>query len=191
VANAGGLGAGSYRWGPDVFSDDGALDVYIVAARSVVGYLKLAGKVLLHRHPVAPEVAHLRVRRSVSIRACGRRAHRVAVCGDGEAIGHAGVEVALARALLEIVVPEVEKAPCRPSGEGDVDVGVGVGVGAVGRDGLRAVCTFARTFFNPRPATPMSHLMVLQRRRACAAGLARFLLLLDSLPIREINRRRP
>jgi hypothetical protein len=107
------------------------------------------------------------------------------VCGDGEAIGHAGVEVALARALLEIVVPEADEAPCRTSGEGDV------GVGSVGRDGPRSVCTFARTFFNPHPAIPMRHRMESQRCRACAAGLARFLLLLDSLPIREINRRRP
>lgn len=105
VANAGSVGAADLRWGPDISPDDGCADVCIVRARTPAEHLRLAWRIATGRQRNAPELCVLRAARSVSISA--GRSGRAPAHGDGEAIGHAPLEVGVAPRALQVVVPDL------------------------------------------------------------------------------------
>lgn len=100
VANVGAVGLGGLRWGDDIAPDDGVLEVCIVHARDVPGYLRLAGRALLGQHRQAPEIEYLRVHRELVIVADDPD---LPVRGDGKEIGRGRVAVRVLPGAVTVV----------------------------------------------------------------------------------------
>ena len=102
VANTGMMGQPPFRWGPDIRSDDGKLNLCIVRARNLGDYTKLALRVVTGRHRskslnVRYEVAE----RSIII----DTKHHLPVQADGEIIGDTPIRVEVIPGALRVVVP--------------------------------------------------------------------------------------
>jgi YegS/Rv2252/BmrU family lipid kinase len=101
VINVGTLGQAPFRWGPGIRLDDGALDVCVSKARTILHYLVLAWHVMTGRHGSDPNVHYYRAHRSIVI----ATKHRLPVQADGEVIGETPVRVNLALGAVTVVVP--------------------------------------------------------------------------------------
>ncbi len=101
VANTGMMGQPGLRWGPDIRSDDGRLDVCIVRARTVLDYLGIFWHVVRARHRQSPNVRYLVASRSVVI----ATKHPLPAQADGEIVGDTPVRVEVVPNALKVVVP--------------------------------------------------------------------------------------
>jgi len=101
VANTGMMGQPPFRWGPNIRSDDGRLDVCIVRARLLTDYLGLLWRVARHQHKRSPNVRYEVVARSIAIAA----KHPLPVQADGEVLGDTPVRIEVIPAALKVVVP--------------------------------------------------------------------------------------
>jgi diacylglycerol kinase (ATP) len=87
---------------------DGRLEVYVVTARSLFNYLRLAWDVLLRPGKHAASLSHWVARDSVRIETL-RRSHLVQA--DGEVIGRTPVEIQLVRKAVHIIAPRPAAPP--------------------------------------------------------------------------------
>ena len=101
VANTGMMGQPPFRWGPDIRSDDGRLNVCILRARSVSDYLGLLWRVVRHQHKRSPNARYEVAVRSITITA----KHPLPVQADGEVIGDTPVRIEVIKSALKVVVP--------------------------------------------------------------------------------------
>ncbi len=104
VANTGMMGQPPFRWGPDILSDDGRLNVCIVRARTVLDYLGLFWVVATHQHTQSTNVRYEVAMRSVVIET--RRP--LPVQADGEILGDTPVRIEVVPKALKVVVPAAE-----------------------------------------------------------------------------------
>jgi diacylglycerol kinase (ATP) len=101
VANVGTLGQPPFRWGADIRVDDGALDVCVSKARTVVHYVGLFWHVVTGQYKADPNVRYFRSRRSVAI----ATKHPMPVQADGEMIGETPVRVEVVPGAVRVVAP--------------------------------------------------------------------------------------
>jgi YegS/Rv2252/BmrU family lipid kinase len=106
VANMGLVGFKTVRLSPDIHPDDGQLNVCIIRASTLGGFLKLLRSALRADPGRQPELKCLPAKREVRIEA-GRAQ---AVQGDGEPLGKTPVTVGIAPGSLRIRIPERETA---------------------------------------------------------------------------------
>lgn len=103
ITNIANVGAGELRWGPDIAPDDGQLDICIVRARNLGGYLRLAWHVLRHRHRDLPTLNYLCAEHHIRVRS---RKHRVPIQADGDALQLPVLDIEILPRCLSFVVPE-------------------------------------------------------------------------------------
>lgn len=101
VANVGTLGQPPFRWGPGISVDDGALDVCVSKARTILHYLGLFWHVVTGRHRADPNVRYYKARRSVSI----ATSRPMPVQADGEVIGETPVRIELVAGAVQVIAP--------------------------------------------------------------------------------------
>lgn len=101
AANLGIIGTKALRWDQDVFPDDGRMEVYFVAARSLWDYLRVLGSLLTGRIRKEQRVHRLTARQRVIIRS----PKQMLVQGDGDGIGRTPVEIQMLPASLKVAVP--------------------------------------------------------------------------------------
>jgi diacylglycerol kinase (ATP) len=101
VANVGTLGQPPFQWGPDIRPDDGKVNVCIVKARTVLGYLVLGWHVARGQHEFNPDVCYLPAEHSIAIASD----KPLPVQADGEILGETPVEVTVAPAVVRVAVP--------------------------------------------------------------------------------------
>ncbi len=94
---------------PETLSD-GRLEVYVVTARTLGNYMRLAWDIMLRPGKHAASLSHLVARESVRIEAIPRTA---LVQADGEVIGRTPVEIQLVRKAVHIITPR--PAPAQPA----------------------------------------------------------------------------
>jgi diacylglycerol kinase (ATP) len=104
VANVGGIGAATLRWGPGIRPDDGEINVCIVRAHTLKEYLLFAWYVLRRRHKDFSMNTYLRARRHIRIRAN----KQLPIRGDGEIVGHSEIDIEILPQALAIRVPDEE-----------------------------------------------------------------------------------
>jgi diacylglycerol kinase family enzyme/membrane-associated phospholipid phosphatase len=102
VANTGTLGAAPFTWGPGIDPTDGALDLVIYSARTVLDYGLLIARMLTGRHHRDSRTQYLRVERRLVVRS--RRP--VLVQGDGELLGHTPITLEVVPHVLRVCVPK-------------------------------------------------------------------------------------
>jgi diacylglycerol kinase (ATP) len=101
IANSGLIGMPPFRWGTHIHLDDGQLDVCMVYARTVPGYIGLIWKSMTGQQSQDPKVHYLRAEHSVAI----DTSYPLPVQGDGEHIGETPVQVQFIPQALRVVVP--------------------------------------------------------------------------------------
>jgi diacylglycerol kinase family enzyme len=94
-------------FGPPETLGDGQLEVYVVTARTIGDYLRLAWDVFFRSDKRAAKMSHWEVRRAASIAALGRPSLAQA---DGEMIGNTPVEIALVPRALHVIIPKAGAA---------------------------------------------------------------------------------
>ncbi len=88
-------------FGPPENLNDGQLEVYLVTARTLGDYVRMAWDVIMpHRAP--EKLDHLTVKRTIRIEPLGERQ---LVQADGEVIGHTPVDVELVLKAIRVVMP--------------------------------------------------------------------------------------
>ncbi|HHX45161.1 MAG TPA: diacylglycerol kinase family lipid kinase [Chloroflexi bacterium] len=102
VANSAAIGNPDVRLSHDVHLDDGRLDVCVVRARTLLGYVRVAWDVLSRRQEDSRTVRCIPVQETVRIET--RRT--LPVEADGDIIGDTPVEATLERAAVRVVVPK-------------------------------------------------------------------------------------
>ncbi len=95
------LGQPPLRWGPDIRSDDGRLDVCIIRARTLFDYLGLLWHALLGQHKRNPNIRYLIAERRIVI----STRHPLPVQADGEIIGETPIKIRVAPHAVRVVVP--------------------------------------------------------------------------------------
>ncbi len=99
-------------FGPPENLNDGQLEVYLVTAKTLGDYLRMAWNLIMpHRAP--EEIKHLTVRRTIRIES---RGEKQLVQADGEVIGHTPVDVELVLKAIRVVMP-----PSAPESTADPD----------------------------------------------------------------------
>lgn len=91
-----------FLFGPPQTLADGRVEVYVVTARTLVDYLRLAWDVLFRPGKPASNLWHWTARQGVRVEAL--RGHPL-VQGDGEVIGHAPVAVSVVPNSLQVITP--------------------------------------------------------------------------------------
>lgn len=102
VLNCGALGAPYLRLYQHVDLDDGRVDVYVLRGRTLLDYIRVAGRSLLGRERRDPSVRYLPAEGEVEIRA-GRP---LPVQADGDIVGEAPVRIAVVPRAVGVIVPE-------------------------------------------------------------------------------------
>lgn len=88
-------------FGPPENLNDGQLEVYLVTARTLGDYVRMAWELIMpHKEP--EKIEHLTVKRAIRIESPG---DRQLVQADGEVIGHTPVEVELVLKAIRVVMP--------------------------------------------------------------------------------------
>jgi len=101
VANLGIIGTKALRWDLDVFPDDGRIEIYFVAARSMWDFARVLGSLLTRNSHREKRVQRLTATQRIVIRS----PKRMQVQGDGDGIGRTPVEIELLPASLKVAVP--------------------------------------------------------------------------------------
>jgi YegS/Rv2252/BmrU family lipid kinase len=88
--------------GPPEFFNDGQMDIYIVTARTLRDYLRIAWNVLIHKGRKKSDLRHLTARQKVII-----EAYRGALPtqADGEPLGLTPIEIDMIPDALKVIVP--------------------------------------------------------------------------------------
>ncbi|MBI5957638.1 MAG: diacylglycerol kinase family lipid kinase [Chloroflexi bacterium] len=92
-----------HLFGPSETLNDGQLEVYLVMAHTVGGYLQLAWDLLRQPGQSAANLHHWTARHSIRIDA---DRHSRLVQADGEVIGHTPVEIQLVPKALHVIMPK-------------------------------------------------------------------------------------
>ncbi len=100
VTNAGSMGATGLRWGENISTQDGIMEICIIRARSLRHYLSLFWS-MLTRKPHHPLKEYLFVQNKASIQ--GPR--HLPIRADGEEIGQGFFELKVAKHGLGVVMP--------------------------------------------------------------------------------------
>jgi diacylglycerol kinase (ATP) len=101
IANGGVMGMAPFRWGPNIRSDDGLIDVCVVSARSLLDYLRVVWQVLIGHRRRSPNIRYVTAERSIVVDAD----RPLPIQGDGEIIGETPVQVRVVPEAVEVVVP--------------------------------------------------------------------------------------
>ncbi|NJK79821.1 MAG: hypothetical protein HC914_07960, partial [Chloroflexaceae bacterium] len=116
IVNGGAFGIPFLRWAPDIYPDDGQVDVCIVKARSLLDYFLTFWQIVLGRQRVGRRIQYFTARESVTIHAD----RPIPGQADGELIEELPVRVRIVPGALKVVVPPEgssgqQKAPERAS----------------------------------------------------------------------------
>jgi diacylglycerol kinase family enzyme len=93
----------NFLYGPPETLADGRLEVYVLSARAIGDYVRLAWDLICRSGKPAVKLKHWTVRRSVGIDAVNRSP---IVQADGELIGRTPVEIRLVPKALRVIVPK-------------------------------------------------------------------------------------
>ncbi|MBN1580557.1 MAG: diacylglycerol kinase family lipid kinase [Anaerolineae bacterium] len=107
VANSGSLGQVGLVLGHQIRTNDGHLDVCVVRARTIFGYLSLLSSVMLGQTRRDP---HIRCFSGVQGIAADAQ-ESLPVQADGEIVGQTPVRVEVVPGAVTVIVPEAEHAP--------------------------------------------------------------------------------
>jgi YegS/Rv2252/BmrU family lipid kinase len=107
IANGGALGLQFLRWGPDITTDDGRIDVCVISARTLIDYLGLLWHTLLGKQRRNRHVRYLQATRSVAVSAD----RPLPVQADGEIISQTPVKLTVIPHALRVVAPHVAPQP--------------------------------------------------------------------------------
>jgi diacylglycerol kinase family enzyme len=102
VANMGLVGFKTVRLSPDIHPDDGQLNVCIIRASTLGGFLKLLRSALRADPGRQPELKCLPAKQEIRIEADRAQA----VQGDGEPLGNTPITIGIAPGSLRIRIPE-------------------------------------------------------------------------------------
>ena len=102
VANTGLVGFKNVRLSPDIRPDDGLMNVCIIRAATLGGFLKLLGRALREDPGRQPELKCLPAKQEIRIEADRAQA----VQGDGEPLGNTPITIGIAPGSLRIRIPE-------------------------------------------------------------------------------------
>jgi diacylglycerol kinase family enzyme len=91
--------------GPPETLGDGQLEVYVVTARTMSDYVRLAWDVFFRSGKRAAKLSHWTARQSARIDSFRRSS---LVQADGEMIGHTPVEIHLIPKAIQVIMPQQE-----------------------------------------------------------------------------------
>jgi diacylglycerol kinase family enzyme len=100
VANVAATGLPGLTWSGRAEPDDGVLDVCIVRATTIPGYLRLAAQAMLGRHDEAAGIEYLACRHRLAIEAPAD----LAVRGDGKELGNGRLDLSVVPRSVAVLV---------------------------------------------------------------------------------------
>jgi YegS/Rv2252/BmrU family lipid kinase len=100
VINCPGLGDPYIRWDEAVRIDDGAIDLYVIRARTALDFVQLGWSALLGKERQAPPVIYLRAQKRVRV----STKPPVPTQGDGDLLGETPLEVEVMPQAVRVVV---------------------------------------------------------------------------------------
>lgn len=101
VLNSGILGYRLLRWGPDIYPDDGRLDICFIGAKTIFAFFRIIFGMLLRLNPERNNIEVVTVTEKVVIKA----PTNLIVQGDGDLIGRTPVEIRLIPTAIKVAVP--------------------------------------------------------------------------------------
>jgi YegS/Rv2252/BmrU family lipid kinase len=101
IANGGTLGIPQFRWGPDIYPDDGSLNVCLIYARTLFDYLGIAWHMLTHRQKRSRKIRYYTAHDSIIVNADDY----LPVQADGEIIDEVPLHIEIIPGAVHIIVP--------------------------------------------------------------------------------------
>lgn len=101
IINSASMGDPFVRWSDSIKPTDGTLDVFLVRARTLTDFLRLAWNVVLGRQRLDPKVTYLLAHESIDV----RTDPTLPLQGDGEFVTEAPFSVQLVEEAIKIIGP--------------------------------------------------------------------------------------
>ncbi len=101
IANGGTLGLQPFRWGPDIYPNDGQIDLCIVNAQTIRDYLGIFWHTIIGQQRRSRKLRYLHAREFISVNT--RRA--LPIQADGEIIGTTPIQVRVVPQAVRVIVP--------------------------------------------------------------------------------------
>ncbi len=100
VLNSGILGFRLLRWGPNIFPDDGQLDICFVQAQSIFAFIRIFIGMILRLRTDKNNIEFVTIKKNARIKG----PVNLIVQGDGDLIGRTPVEIRLIPAAIKVAV---------------------------------------------------------------------------------------
>lgn len=102
IANGGTLGIPQFRWGPDIYPDDGYLNVCLIYGRTLLDYVGIAWHMLTHRQKRSRKIRYYTAQDSIIVNADDY----LPVQADGEIIDEVPLHIEIIPGAVRIIVPD-------------------------------------------------------------------------------------
>lgn len=102
LANAGAIGIGGLRWGSNISITDGRVNVCVIKASTLAGYIRFLLNTTTGRAENMESVTYYRARKTIKVRA---KKSKLVVRGDGELIGQQSMDVHILPGEVRIWMP--------------------------------------------------------------------------------------